>query len=75
MDSFFISPLEAALMLCNDSGPFSTAPAMDETRKNYRRGFLRITDSSSNRLTAPITNTNINQEPGFYTTDITLLTF
>ncbi|KAF4078217.1 hypothetical protein AMELA_G00196800, partial [Ameiurus melas] len=29
---------EAALVLYNDSGPFSAAPAMDANRKNYRCG-------------------------------------
>ncbi len=53
----WFSPLEAtlaiymlALALYNDNGPFTAALAADVTWKNYRRGFLPITDSSGNQL-------------------------
>ncbi len=58
-------PLEAALILYNDSRPFSTTPATDATRKkkksnteNYRHGFLPITDCSANQLSVPINRKN-----------------
>ncbi len=57
-------PLEAALILYNDSRPFSTTPATDATRKkksnteNYRHGFLPITDCSANQLSVPINRQN-----------------
>ncbi len=62
-------PLEAALMLYNDSRPFSTTPATDATgekkkkkkkkkNENYRHGFLPITDCSANQLSVPINRQN-----------------
>ncbi len=61
-------PLEAALILYNDSRPFSTTPATDATRRkkkkkkknteNYRHGFLPITDCSANQLSVPINRQN-----------------
>lgn len=42
----FTTSLEAALVLCNDSGPFSATPEMDADRKNFRCGLLPITEST-----------------------------
>lgn len=42
----FTTSLEAALIQCNDSGPFSATPEMDADRKNVRCGLLPITEST-----------------------------
>ncbi len=47
-----------ALALYNDNGPFTAAPAADVFWKNYRSGFLLITDSSGNQLSVPINQQN-----------------
>lgn len=44
-DSFTTS-LEAALVLCNDSRPFSDTPEMNADRKNFHCELLPITEST-----------------------------
>ncbi len=49
-----------ALALYNDNGngPFTAVPAADVIWKNFRSGFLPITDSSGNQLSVPINRQN-----------------
>ncbi len=47
-----------ALALYNDNGPFTAIAAADVIWKNYRSGFLPITDSSGNQLSVPINRQN-----------------
>ncbi len=47
-----------ALALYNDNGPFTAVLAADVIWKNYRSGFLPITDSSGNQLSVPINRQN-----------------
>ncbi len=61
----WFSPLEAvlaidmlALALHNDNGPFAAVPAGDVIWKNYRSGFLPITDRSGNQQSVPINRQN-----------------
>ncbi len=47
-----------ALALYNDNRPFTAVAAADVIWKNYRSGFLPITDSSGNQLSVPINQQN-----------------